>query len=395
MTIQFHPPFTKETFAQMVKSWMDIPNRNECGSVLNLAKRDQLYRVKQFQENKQVVKKFLRQYNNYQFLFLDLTSEMIEDPIDAASYLEKNRNKQKQLLLFVLGADRLLIDRKEVLSYLDSLYTNTSIFIIYLLQKNITLPRYTKEFSQYTTLYQNIKVFSLLGLADTKEFIKQMEQRFHILFPSSIVKSILSECNGFLWLIKQACRHFSQTHDRQTLFSNEGMMLRLSVIYNEFSPEEKVVLTKIVRKEKQYSNDEQHIVNYFLKTRLVSKRIKTYYITIPLLEKYIKQQITKNSNIKINERGEIIINNVTVNSVFSKRERKLCLFFIRNPNIVISRDKTAEIIWCDNYHENYTDWALDQLIKRLRRKFDSIGIGSQIIKTVKNQGFLYQIAYGK
>lgn len=387
MKTKFHPPFTQKTFEEIVFSWSNIINRSECGSILNLPKRDQLYRIKQLQDNQPIFKKYLRQFEKRQILYLDLFTQRIEDPIDLDAYIQHKRlTNKKYLVFFILDADKLLTENINLLSYLDSLHHQLpGLSVLYLFQKNITLPRFTRKLSSYTTLYQNIEIFHLFERHDTKEFIIQMEERFLIKFPPEIVENILTHCAGHLWLIKQACRHYAQTRDKKSLFDNEGMELRLKVLWSEFEPEERNVLEKIVQKNNLFSQEEQSIIGYFLKTRHLKKQGSDYHLLLPIFENYIKREIANKTKINLNEKKEILINGIIVNTVFSRRERRLVQYFLSRRGQLIPRQAIASILW----QENYTDWALDQAIKRLREKFLKLGFPEKLIKTKKNQGFVF------
>ena len=83
-----------------------------------------------------------------------------------------------------------------------------------------------------------------------------------------------------------------------------------------------------------------------------------------------------------------MINNVVVSGFFSKQEKRLIVYFLKNQEKIITRDDAASILW-GNSLDGFTDWALDQAIYRLRNKFNKLGLDSVMIATKKNQGFLF------
>lgn len=76
-----------------------------------------------------------------------------------------------------------------------------------------------------------------------------------------------------------------------------------------------------------------------------------------------------------------------MDTFFSKREKRLLINLLKNNQKIISRDLVAQAIWGSEYDNSYTDWALDQFIRRLRNKLSSLGFAKTLIKTVKNRGF--------
>jgi hypothetical protein len=59
-------------------------------------------------------------------------------------------------------------------------------------------------------------------------------------------------------------------------------------------------------------------------------------------------------------------------------------YFTDHPSQIISRDQIAAIIWGSNSTQKYSDWAIDQLLSRLRAKLKNTGYQ---LSTIKNRGF--------
>lgn len=383
------PPFSQHTFEDFIEKICIAVNHEECAAFTNLAKKDQLYRIKQIFSNLKTVNKYLKQPEKLQLLSLDMISETIEDKFDLENFLKKNiNNKFKKTVIFVLEADRLLEERKNLLAHIDSLYHRTKILFIFFLQKNIRLNRYSKNLSHYSTLYQNLFYFPLLEKKDIKLFLKQMEVRFQIKIDKEIENMIIDNCAGYTWLIEQAVRNYSQNQNKNEMFTNEGMLLRLKILYDEFEEEEKKVLEKILKKDQYFSDEEKLITDYFTKIKLLKINKKYYEITASILADYIDKIITVNTTIWINLKDQIILNNIMIDRVFSQKEKKLLKYFLSNKLRTISREEAAEAFWREKFKELYTDWALDQIIKRLRKKFASLGLHKNLIKTIKNQGYI-------
>ena len=72
---------------------------------------------------------------------------------------------------------------------------------------------------------------------------------------------------------------------------------------------------------------------------------------------------------------------------FSLTENNVLNFFRAHPGTVISRDEVAAIIWGnEEWEDKYSDWAIGQLIYRLRKKLE-YGSFSGTIETRKVRGF--------
>lgn len=391
MKIQFKPAFSKETLEKFISQIAQIINQHEGGSILNLARRDQLYRAKQLQENRKIFQKYLSSKKPIDYFFLDLSTQMVEDEIDLQKYLSENiKDSKNQKVLFILDADKLFDERSLLLGNIDQLqHQIPEISIIYFFQKNITLNKYRQKFSRFTTCYQNVNIFPYYLKEDSKIFITQLEQRFNIKVPDNISDLILDRCGGHFWLIKQAVRQFLKDKNPKNIFTNEDMRFRLKVIIDEFEPEEIALLEKIIKEDFNFSPVEKDVLGFFMKNRLLYKHANEYVFSMPILKDYLSEQLSQKTQLKINERKQILINDVITDGYFSKKERKVICSFIENKNKIMRREEVAKIIWGKNYEDVYTDWALDQIVRRLRIKFIKLGLEKNLIKTIKNQGYLF------
>ncbi len=77
---------------------------------------------------------------------------------------------------------------------------------------------------------------------------------------------------------------------------------------------------------------------------------------------------------------------------FSLTETNVLDYLRAHADEVVSRQDIASIIWGDEeWQDKYSDWAIGQLIYRLRKKLE-YGSSSGMIETRKSQGFIYKPA---
>lgn len=381
---------TPETYEKIFSEWLGIINSRECGSIIHFPKRDQLYRVHAFLQSKEIQKKYLKAPQEFQCILLDLTAEPIEDSSELEKFIKSQiKPKSNQIALFVLDADKLIDEKMSLISSLNNLYHRfPTLSILYFFGKNITYPSLTAKLSSYTTsLYQNIQIFPYLSQKDSYHFVHYLEKKLDTAIPVEVIKKIVGTCGGISWLIKQACRYYSKTKDPKHIFDHEEMRVKIHILANEFMPEEKEVLEKIIKRNFLFNPEEKHIVTYFIKSNTLVKKNEQYYLFSPLLEDYLNEQLSKKLKIEAVNNRDLVINGVAMNNYFSKREKQLLLYLVNNKGEIIDRDSAAKIIWKEN-QDSYTDWALDQFILRLRKKLLSLGFEKNFIKTVKNRGFI-------
>lgn len=386
-----HPePLTHETINKIFSPWQKIIKNGESGSVTHIPKRDQLFRINQF----------IRLYKNktLQYIPIDLSALAIDEPQELADYIEHQKNPSiSKHIIFVLDADILIDEKTQILSYLDSLlHTKPSDSILYFFQHNVTYPAYQKKLAKYSSLYRNVLTLPYFSSYDALHFVKYIAVKFNVTIPERFKQSIVSQCGGVLWLIKEAVRIYSKTGSEQKIFRDEGITFRLRILFDELEPFEQTALYKIQTGTGGFTTEERKSFDHLLKTNTIVKKSNKYAITVPLFAAYIENTMRENLSIELNDKHQIIINNLIADSMLSKYEKKIMRHFLKYPNTVISRERLAEVIWDDLTHENYTDWALDQIIKRLRIKLRQIGLTSHLIKTLRNRGYIFnqQDIYG-
>lgn len=59
-------------------------------------------------------------------------------------------------------------------------------------------------------------------------------------------------------------------------------------------------------------------------------------------------------------------------------------YFEKNKGKIVNKDKIAEIIW---NNPDITDWAINQVISRFRKKLKKIGINPKKLETINKIGY--------
>ena len=100
----------------------------------------------------------------------------------------------------------------------------------------------------------------------------------------------------------------------------------------------------------------------------------------PLFHKYLKKEFLLAEN-GFSENDLI--------RKLSKNEMELIDYLRNNVHKVVSREDLARVWWNNNWENKYSDWAIDQIIYRLRRKIKKIVIPYKILSK-NGQGFILQ-----
>lgn len=127
---------------------------------------------------------------------------------------------------------------------------------------------------------------------------------------------------------------------------------------------------------------------YLEKLKIVKKHYGRWKLISPLLEKAaleINQEINEVLRLK-NE--EIYIGQQKITEQFSPSQQKIVRVLLQNKGKVVSREKIAETLWAEEWTEKYSDWAIDQLISKLRKKLTRLWINPEILATRKRRGVI-------
>jgi DNA-binding response OmpR family regulator len=53
----------------------------------------------------------------------------------------------------------------------------------------------------------------------------------------------------------------------------------------------------------------------------------------------------------------------------------------------VSRDEIGQALWSDN-QEDYSDWAIDQLIARIRKRLKELSLSPKMVRVVRGKGYI-------
>ena len=59
---------------------------------------------------------------------------------------------------------------------------------------------------------------------------------------------------------------------------------------------------------------------------------------------------------------------------------------MENSDKLRSRDEIGDTLWGKESYEKYSDWAIDQLMSKLRKKLEKLGIKDRLA-TVRGKGY--------
>ncbi|QQS38443.1 winged helix-turn-helix domain-containing protein [Candidatus Woesebacteria bacterium] len=218
------------------------------------------------------------------------------------------------------------------------------------------------------SLYRSLYILPNATDKDIRILIKDFIRRFDYSPSEEQIDNIVELSGGHIGLVKSLylllVDNASYNLSIDNLLKEPSIIYRIDSFFDDFTNAEKKLLS-----DNKYSEILKllHAINENNKT------------ISPLIDEYIRN--TSNTNSKEKK----------LFSSFTKKEAKVFAIFENNLNTIMTRHEIADVIWGLKVDEKYTDWALDQIIYRLRNKLKE-NASSYKLLTKKGRGFVLQRA---
>lgn len=105
------------------------------------------------------------------------------------------------------------------------------------------------------------------------------------------------------------------------------------------------------------------------KVNIVNLKLSIFKEKIHIIESNPKELIRR----KLNYRDQKVYNHITKNS-----------------GALVTKDEIAALVWDKIQQDDYSDWAIDQVISRLKKKLVTCNIDPTNLKTVKGKGYIWK-----
>jgi OmpR family two-component system bacitracin resistance response regulator BceR len=82
---------------------------------------------------------------------------------------------------------------------------------------------------------------------------------------------------------------------------------------------------------------------------------------------------------------------VPLKGFFSRKEYNVLKLLLEQKEKIVSRDAVGATLWPINTEKHYSDWAIDQLIARLRQRLTELSLPPKMIQSVRGKGYKLSI----
>jgi DNA-binding response OmpR family regulator len=320
------------------------------------------------------------------------------------SLLKQITDRKVEIVLFLGKFDEL--------SFADSLFYNNlrslwgafqpSFHYVFLVREDVSDFSRVKKFGELVDIIlQNLVYTPLLDDEDIGYLIKREEKRLKEKFRLE-EKNVLKEvCGSHPYFLKLGCIILSQT--ARPLKSKEQLeeklrrhyQLRLAAreVWERRNREEKRILQKIVSGEVKVLPENTRVLE---KLRLVKKnKVGEYEVFSQIFKNAIlgevevttaRKGVPRTLSLDSNN-GAILLGERTVEEEFTRQEYEVLVFLLRNMNKLKTRDEISNVLWGEESYDKYSDWAIDQLMSKLRKKLKKLGINKNTLVTIRGRGY--------
>lgn len=342
-----------------VKSWLErLVTTVESGTIIGLPMSGKLRTVESALDS------------------LNLTDQAktIDLSIIPQRYVEMLSMLKKMISEFVIAGGKIIYlencsvstkSRRQQIKALNAVRTELGRKYIYIYSFNEDIglrQKLISRFSYLANLRLNTLYFPYANLSETTQLIHQNEQRFSKQIKSSEYQKIFSCTGGVPFLIK--------SYFRDDKLSQESLSRYLS----EFTSHQLLELKE----------PDANILDSYSRLGLLDN--DGQFISSQIKDALKSINVSLKLDIDINKKV-IEIDKVSVMSELGSYESEI--LFKLTTDKRISRQEIATICYGQQKSSNYSDYAIDKIMSRLRQTLVRLGCDSNIIKT--NRGYGYSL----
>lgn len=222
---------------------------------------------------------------------------------------------------------------------------------------------YQSFLDQNKLLFRSLKVLKPIILADTRKLVADFNRRFKFSPTDRQVKNIYELSGGHVGLVKSIYLYQKENPDKTVRLDDAVKTPRVNFrITNIVENLESEFVENMLRISSKYDT--------LYKTLSIKKGGKFFS---PIFEDYMRDRYDQSPD--------------RLDLSLSSSESKLVRFLQKNQNALSDRDQIAKVIWENDWENQYSDWAIDQAVSRLRRKLKKANSEYEII-TKKGRGFI-------
>jgi hypothetical protein len=332
---------------EQFKSWRDILDHNGVGHIFFLPHTGLLYRAHQF------VDWLVEQ--KYSLPIIDMDLEMYSDPSSFVRLLERNPTPS----LIVARQNFASVDRKILSQTLQNYYTKNICSLLIFHEASPLQLQLADNAALPSVMFQNNQIYALPDCKFSLAYINNFAASNNVSLRDTQMKEIYDWCGNQPWLTNELVRLIGLNPDLQVkdLLMNESLIQRSEYLWNHLYVAYQKCLLGHAQTEKERMAALSELVDFGY---LEEKSFKP-------TGKWLSEAIQRSKiNMMQISHDSLTVNGVEIKYLFSPGELRILNILWKNKTA--SREEIARGFWLEEFDNSYTDWALDQVVSRLRKK---------------------------
>lgn len=274
---------------------------------------------------------WMKNERRQEVIIINFETDLVVNPENLEDILAKNRGRK---LLFIAKRVFMRPDGEAMASILHKWYALNSDGLIILHEG---FPSEMDMYVHNQVMSHKRIMHALYPDSVAKEYCVGMAELFGKKISDNVMNKAIDYSAGFPWLINDILRR----SDEDNLLENTNLIWKVE---------------QIAKSIPRIKGIEKDLIEFGLKTD------KGYWV--PFLQSYLnsvaKDKLILNDN-------EIIFEGRDFSHLFSEGEKRI-LCALKNSGGVVEREEIGKQFWQDKASEEYSEWALDTIMCRLRKK---------------------------
>jgi len=251
-------------------------------------------------------------------------------------------------------------------------------------------------------ILQNLVYVPTQSEEDTLYILDRFSKEFAYNLKKKDKEKLMKCCRGHPYMLKvglSAIRNARLDNEKeiavdQLLINHHAIQSIVSGILDVWQPSEIQVLKDVL--DGKYKNtDKGEALLTFMRLGLVTADGRQLH----LFNKVFSENFRNVTGNRLgNESPALIVDDDSdqitflgkpVDDRFSQQEYRLLAEFLKSKGKTLSRSEIGDIIWGGQAVDKYSDWAIDQVVSKMRKKLKIIATKDSII-TIRGKGYKYQ-----
>lgn len=364
-----------------------------CKSVVDVCKRDKKYKnSKEIKASTKVFDDDSYQYSKLLDTLKLLLDKLIEDGLE--------------IVLFLGEFDELEFANKVFYNNLKSLWArlHPNLHLIFQVRERVTRPENLTSWRDLNeVILLNVVHAPILGGKDIEYMFNRLSNELSIKFTSDEKTLMKRLCGGHPYSLKVAAKVVKNRRaDKLNKSDLENVLLNhfelrsiASGVFQIRDNKEKRVLRSIAERGEISASADVEAAVFLEKMGFIKKSPKGAYKLYGTLYKNTVLGHTQSRSLSVSTRAglefddeteAIIHNGKTIEEKFTRQEYSVLSMFLKNDHKILNRDDIGEVLWGKESYEKYSDWAIDQLMSKLRKKLLSLRIRNKLV-TIRGKGY--------